>query len=676
VSGHIKIPAVPLRQTYVGDGVQRAFAFPFPIFADEDVEVHLGAARQVTGYGVSGAGVTAGGTVTFDTPPEAGLRITLRRRLPVERLTDFLESGRLPALALNEEFDYLTACLQQVSEDGAQALRYGPTDLPASTLLPDRDQRTNRVLAFDGSGNPTVAPIVDAEEVSSFLVPGAGAVRRPVRDRLAEIVSVRDFGAVGDGIADDTVAFQAALGASAAVFVPVGTWRIGGTLTLRHGARLHGAGQGSVLRATGDGFDLVEMTEGYASLENLRLEGGRTGIRLHGRHAPCVQNAVQDVTVWDARWGIVLDGLSSPDRPCYWNNFSRVLVARPVEHGVWLTRSGAGDTPNANRFHCVRVYSLGHPTSGSGFHVEHGRYNNAFVDCEANLATTAHSCFRIGPHAEKTLLVNLYTETIGGVPNVLLDPGSVETAIVNLFSASGGPAIWDQSGGEYTAVNAGYPEKNRLRQSRMTVLTVEALRFDTEYVEPQAGGLVELGLGSSVYLVSAYGGPVEARLPAAGDANGHWVTIKKADLGSHPVSVTEAGGGGPDGRKVVLRHRFDFVTCVSNGAAWWVAASNRMPGNAGHHEGPSLLVPDLDRELWLVSAYGGPTEVRLPAPSDAQAAGRTVTIKKADVSANPVTVTQSGGGGPDGEAIPLPEKGHAVTVMSNGAAWHILSRHP
>ena len=53
-----------------------------------------------------------------------------------------------------------------------------------------------------------------------------------------------------------------------------------------------------------------------------------------------------------------------------------------------------------------------------------------------------------------------------------------------------------------------------------------------------------------------------------------------------------------------------------------------------------------------------------------------MTIKKSDVSANAVTVTQSGGGGPDGEAIVLSEKGHAVTAMSNGAAWHILARNP
>lgn len=676
MSGHIKMPAVPLRETYVADGVQRDFAFTFPIFATEDLEVYLDAARQQAGYSVADAGVTSGGTVSFDAAPASGVRVTLRRRLAVERLTDFLESGRLPAFALNEEFDYLTACVQQVADDGILALRYAPTDLPASTEIPDRGQRANHVLAFDGLGNPTVAPVVDAEEVSSFLVSGSGAIRRPVRDRLAEMVSVRDFGAVGDGITDDTLAFQAALASVPAVFVPPGTWRLGGTLTLKEGSRLHGAGQGSVLRASADTFDVLDIVGGFVDVHHLRLEGGRTGVRLRGRDRPCVQNCLSDLTIWDARWGIVLDGYTDPDLPCYWNNITRVLVERPREHGVWLTRSGAGDTPNANRFHCVRVYSHGHPTTGSGFFVEHGRYNNAFIDCESNLASTAHSCFRIGAGADKNLIVNLYTETIGEVANVVLDAGSVETSIVNLFSASAGPAIWDFSGGEYTALNAGYPDKNRLGRSRVTELTVEALHFDTDYVEPQSGGLVELDGTGSIRLVSAFGGPVEARLPRAGAANGHMVTVKKTDLSANAVSVTETGGPGPDGRTVVLRNRYDFVTMVSNGANWWIAAASRLPGNAGYHEGPSVLVPDLDRELWLVSAWGGATEVRLPVPSDPQAAGRALTLKKADVSGNPVSVTQAGGGGPDGETITLPEKGHALTVMSNGNAWHIVSRHP
>ncbi|HYG89540.1 MAG TPA: glycosyl hydrolase family 28-related protein [Azospirillum sp.] len=672
----IQIPRGTPRVQYVADGAQAAFAFPFPIFAVDDLQVFLGAAMQSTGYTVSGAGATAGGTVTFATPPAAGTAVTLRRRVALERTTDFLESGPLPASSLNREFDVLTAGLQQLAGDQELMLRYADTDLPASPVLPGRGVRAGKLLAFDSAGNPTVRLPVDEEALSTYLPSGSGAVPRPIREKLGDAVSAKDFGAVGDGTVDDTLAIQAALTAADAVYLPPGTYRVTNTVTAAYGKTLFGAGQSSILRAANAGFDLVHLPDGYATLRHLRLEGGQAGVRLFGRDGPCVQNAVTDLTIWEAVHGLVLDGYMSADRPTYWNNIERVLIAKPSGHGVWLTRSGAGDTPNANRFRCVRVYSLSAPMAGSGFFVEHGKYNNAFVDCEANLSADAHSCFRVGADTDKTLIVNLYCETLGSVPNVVLEAGSVETGIVNLLSASAGPAIQDFSGGRYTAHNAGYPEKNRFGATRIGELVVEALRYDTEFLELPAGGLMELDLASSVYLVSAYGGAVEARLPAAGSSNGHAVTVKKTDASANPVTVTEAGGAGPDGRSVVLGNRYDFVTAVSNGAAWWIVAGSSLPGNAHFREASGLFEPDLSQGLYLISAYGGPVEVRLPAPSAPHAVGRTATIKKTDQSSHTVTVTRQGGGGPDNEAIVLAAYGHAITVMSNGAGWHIVGRNP
>jgi hypothetical protein len=51
-----------------------------------------------------------------------------------------------------------------------------------------------------------------------------------------------------------------------------------------------------------------------------------------------------------------------------------------------------------------------------------------------------------------------------------------------------------------------------------------------------------------------------------------------------------------------------------------------------------------------------------------------VTIKKTDPSANAVTVSQEGGGGPDGGSVALAMPYAFVTVLSNGAAWHVVGR--
>jgi hypothetical protein len=65
----------------------------------------------------------------------------------------------------------------------------------------------------------TTTGAVDASIVS-YEPPYTGSVGTNVEDKLAQTVSVMDFGAVGDGVTDDRVAIQAALNASKSVYFP------------------------------------------------------------------------------------------------------------------------------------------------------------------------------------------------------------------------------------------------------------------------------------------------------------------------------------------------------------------------------------------------------------------------------------------------------------------------
>src|SRR5690606_30152269 len=128
----------------------------------------------------------------------------------------------------------------------------------------------------------------------------------------------------------------------------------------------------------------------------------------------------------------------------------------------------------------------------------------------------------------KTLLINPYCESWNGVPNITLEAGSVETAIINLLSMSDGAAIWDLSGGEYTAYNAGYPFKNRLQKTRVTDITTTLQRFDTEYID--ASGTVTLDTSHSIHLVSSFSGALNVRLPKASEAEACMMVVKKIDI--------------------------------------------------------------------------------------------------------------------------------------------------
>lgn len=63
-----------------------------------------------------------------------------------------------------------------------------------------------------------------------------------INAKLADWVSVKDFGAAGDGVADDTTAIQAALTAHDHVLFPAGQYKISGTVSLKSGNALLGAG--------------------------------------------------------------------------------------------------------------------------------------------------------------------------------------------------------------------------------------------------------------------------------------------------------------------------------------------------------------------------------------------------------------------------------------------------
>ncbi len=669
---HITVPDVTPIVRYVADGAQSVFIYPFPIFEDANLRVYLDGAPQVSGFTISGAGDSAGGSVMFDVAPANTVIVTLERRLDIERVTDFLEGGDFSAASINNELDYMVAALQQVERANDLMLQYGDHETPGLAQLPDKAVRVNKALGFDGNGDPIAVSLEGSMAAPDFTAVGAGAATRTSSDKLKDVISIKDFGAVGDGLADDTIAIQNALSAYDSIYIPNGSYLITSSIELTDRKSLIGLGQQSIVKCQSTSFNAFEITGRNVVIQNLRIEGGDVALKFFGDGTECTQNSVNDVQLIGPNIGIQLDGYTNSDYPCYWNNFRAILIEQFATHGVHLTLSGVGDTPNANRFHKVRAFSKGVLSTGHGFYVEHGSFNNSFIDCEADMDnSTGGACFRIGVGSNKTLLINLYTESKTGLTNLQFDSGSIETSIFNLTSNSAGAAILDNSGGNYDAYNAGFPDKNRMRKTAVTDLTATLMRFDTEFID--TAGLSAIDLTHSVHIVNATNGAITIELPAAGDSVGAEITIKKVDNTGNIVTITENGGDGPDGNSLQLGGPNDYATVISNGAAWYIKASNRLAGNTKFIDDTGTVDIDMAVDVYLISSFSGALITRLPPANAAEAIGRIITIKKTDTSSNVVTVSEQGGSGPDGFSQPLNAQFKAITVVSNGSSWYILS---
>jgi hypothetical protein len=155
---HIKINDINPRVQFSADGIAVEFEFLFPAFDLSEIEVYLGDTLQVIDFTVElNIPPLVGGTVTFDNPPGAGTVVTIVRNLPLIRTTDFQESGEFRSKVINDELDYLTACLQQVNNITSRSISLPTTDPDGVFELPTKDVRISKALIFDGNGDVAVS---------------------------------------------------------------------------------------------------------------------------------------------------------------------------------------------------------------------------------------------------------------------------------------------------------------------------------------------------------------------------------------------------------------------------------------------------------------------------------------------------------------------------------------
>jgi hypothetical protein len=147
-----------------------------------------------------------------------------------------------------------------------------------------------------------------SSDLVSYTPTGTGAVATTVQTKLRETVSVKDFGATGNGTTDDTLAIQAAIDRVSGVnggivYFPAGTYKTSAELTLNT--------QGVVLQGDGGHVGSTKIIATHTTGAVIRVKQRSCGVRGMMLDSDSVRYAA---TVTDGH-GIHSEGADTADLP-------------------------------------------------------------------------------------------------------------------------------------------------------------------------------------------------------------------------------------------------------------------------------------------------------------------------------------------------------------------------
>jgi hypothetical protein len=218
----------------------------------------------------------------------------------------------------------------------------------------------------------------------SFIQAGTGAVTRNMQDKVRESVSVKDFGAIGNGIADDTAAIQATLNAAGAAgglevyLPPTGfAYKITDTLILPNGVCLRGVAGKNFAGATATNAEWAArgswLNPTHPSNPAVRLQGHGSAIIgvnfIHNQPVPsggswtpntygyCIEqiishSKIEDVMIVNASHGIHMNYTtgSGGGTNVFWKD---IIVSAFVTR---LKTTNANDTVHWSDIHCRNLW--------------------------------------------------------------------------------------------------------------------------------------------------------------------------------------------------------------------------------------------------------------------------------------------------------------------------------
>lgn len=413
------------RYSYGGNDVTTNFAYSSKFLANADLVVvlidTLGVETRktlTTHYTLTGAGDASGGTVTMITPPATGETLVIYGDPSITQSVDLVAYDNLaPDAQIETPLDRLTVITQRLNSRADRALHQGELDTAAIGTIPAKATRASKYLAFDANGDPLASTGTGTDaglradlaasggaNLLGFMQNGSGAAATTVQARLREVISIKDFGAVGDGVTDDTAAIQAAcsaanysLTASKDVFFPSGTYLINSTVTVNpnytDGSVPQIIGEGAantIIKAGGSlGANPVLSHQGASPAFNTKWEG----VTIQGTGAANGQYGIHHINTCFVNYeGVVFDALQEAIR---FENVGAGFTEQNVLTSCWI---------NACKY-------------GLGFRRQAGSTQDSFrgtgfaSDCHMNISTVADSRL-IRVYNDTALPPNLYNTPI------------------------------------------------------------------------------------------------------------------------------------------------------------------------------------------------------------------------------------------------------------------------
>ena len=167
----------------------------------------------------------------------------------------------------------LSVFVDGVNQYGPGA-QYAYTETDSNTVTFASGLHVGAEVKFTSSQTQN-AGVIDASQVG-YTYPATNAVSESVEDRLAQYVSVKDFGATGDGVTDDTDAVLNAVSyiqtAKGTLYFPKGTYVVEQAIQLNSSITVKGAGLNAttIKRNTAD----AETIDGHSVKAVFYVTGG------------------------------------------------------------------------------------------------------------------------------------------------------------------------------------------------------------------------------------------------------------------------------------------------------------------------------------------------------------------------------------------------------------------